>query len=264
MILRRYTLQDEVQWNHFVSTSKNGTFLFQRSYMDYHSDRFTDHSLIAMSDSGRWIAVLPSCEQGKIFSTHAGLSYGGWVTNQDMTCPEMLALFDELMTYLARAGFESINYKTIPHIYHRLPSEEDSYALFRHNATLWRRDTLSVLELRVPPLIQERRKRGAKKALQHHVQIKLDQHSSQVYAEFWQCLLANLQTQFQQKPTHSLAEIDTLAKLHPAHIQLHTAYVDGELCAGIVVYLAEPVCHVQYISATPSGKKNGRSGSLVS
>lgn len=34
------------EWNEFVTRSKNGTFLFDRRYMDYHSDRFEDFSLM--------------------------------------------------------------------------------------------------------------------------------------------------------------------------------------------------------------------------
>lgn len=257
MKLRRYTSADAFQWNQFIQASKNGTFLFQRSYMDYHADRFFDHSLIATSDAGQWLAVLPACEKEKVLSTHSGLTYGGWITNANMTCPDMLLLFDQMLVYLALQAIVSVKYKTIPHIYHRLPAQEDLYALFRNNAVIDRRDTLSVLDLRVSPMTQERRKRGAKKAAQRLVEIRLEQNSSQSYAEFWRCLESNLNLQFEQKPTHSLMEIQTLQTLHPNHIRLHTAFLDGELCAGVVVYLCEPVCHVQYISATSSGKQSG-------
>ena len=36
----RYTARQSAEWNEFVERSKNGTFLFHRSYMDYHADRF--------------------------------------------------------------------------------------------------------------------------------------------------------------------------------------------------------------------------------
>ena len=29
-------------WNNFVDSAKNSTFLFNRDFMDYHSDRFED------------------------------------------------------------------------------------------------------------------------------------------------------------------------------------------------------------------------------
>jgi len=257
MKLRRYTPSDAAKWNDFIQNSKNGTFLFQRSYMDYHADRFLDHSLVATSGKGQWIAVLPATEQEEVFSTHAGLTYGGWVSDVAMTCPDMLDLFDQLLNYLATQGFILLKYKTIPYIYHRLPAQEDAYALFINNATLYRRDTLSVLDLRAISLTQDRRKRCAKKALQQNVEIQLTQNLPQSYVDFWQCLETNLQTQFKQKPTHSLAEILELQSLHSHNICLHCAYLGGELCAGVVVYLSKPVCHVQYISASPAGKESG-------
>ena len=257
MKLRRFNPSDTAKWNEFIQNSKNGTFLFLRSYMDYHADRFADHSLVAISDKGQWIAVLPATEQEKVFSTHAGLTYGGWVSDVTMTCPKMMDLFDLFVNYLATHGFILLKYKTIPYIYHHLPAQEDAYALFRKSATLYRRDTLSVLDLRSISLTQDRRKRGAKKALQQNVEIQLTQNLPQGYVDFWQCLEANLQTQFEQKPTHSLTEILKLQSLHSHNICLHRAYLGGELCAGVVVYLSKPVCHVQYISASPAGKESG-------
>ena len=44
--IKRYTPELAKEWNQFVAESKNGTFLFDRNYMDYHSDRFNDHSLM--------------------------------------------------------------------------------------------------------------------------------------------------------------------------------------------------------------------------
>ncbi|MGG6545868.1 UNVERIFIED_CONTAM: GNAT family N-acetyltransferase, partial [Prevotella sp. 15_C9] len=40
----RYSAGDKERWDRFVRRSKNGTFLMQRDYMDYHADRFQDCS----------------------------------------------------------------------------------------------------------------------------------------------------------------------------------------------------------------------------
>ena len=39
-------------WDELVQASRNGVFLHLRDYMDYHSDRFTDASLIARDAKG--------------------------------------------------------------------------------------------------------------------------------------------------------------------------------------------------------------------
>ncbi len=56
----RYTLNKQTEWDDFVKVSKNGTFLFLRAYMDYHSDRFQDHSLMFYNEKNKLIAVLPA------------------------------------------------------------------------------------------------------------------------------------------------------------------------------------------------------------
>ena len=46
-------------WNEFVMTSKNGTFLFHRDYMDYHKDRFEDFSLLVFCNN-KLVSILPA------------------------------------------------------------------------------------------------------------------------------------------------------------------------------------------------------------
>jgi hypothetical protein len=59
-----------------VSTAKNATFLFSRAYMDYHSDRFADHSPMIFNDHSL-VGVLPANlnANGTLIS-HEGLTYG--------------------------------------------------------------------------------------------------------------------------------------------------------------------------------------------
>ena len=48
----------KADWNDFIDSSKNSTFLFNRNFMDYHSDRFEDFSLMVY-DKSELIAILP-------------------------------------------------------------------------------------------------------------------------------------------------------------------------------------------------------------
>ena len=65
----RYTPDRKEEWNAFVATSKNGTFLFHRDYMDYHSDRFEDYSLMFYWQ-GRLYGLMPANAEGQVFCTH--------------------------------------------------------------------------------------------------------------------------------------------------------------------------------------------------
>ena len=42
----KYTPEYRQQWDAYVAKARNATFLFYRNYMDYHSDRFKDYSLL--------------------------------------------------------------------------------------------------------------------------------------------------------------------------------------------------------------------------
>ncbi len=57
--VRQYTREQVLEWDNFVQRSKQGTFLFNRSYMDYHADRFLDCSLLVYRKV-RLYALLPA------------------------------------------------------------------------------------------------------------------------------------------------------------------------------------------------------------
>ena len=129
--LKRYSPADAAEWNAFVAGSKNGTFLFDRSYMDYHADRFRDHSLMIYRE-GRLYALLPACiaADGTLWS-HGGLTYGGVILSASASAADTVRLFAELNDSLRSEGIRRVVYKAVPWIYHRLPAEEDLYAIFR-------------------------------------------------------------------------------------------------------------------------------------
>ena len=92
-----YCEKDKTEWNDFVSTSRNGTFLFYRDYMEYHSDRFKDYSLIVKDNRGRIIALLPANQKGSLLASHGGLTYGGFIINPKMTTKKMIDVFENVL-----------------------------------------------------------------------------------------------------------------------------------------------------------------------
>ena len=119
----RYT-EDKVDiWNQFNKQSKNSLFMFDRNYMDYHKDRFKDHSLL-FYDEDKLIALLPMSEHDDMLISHGGLTYGGFITDSKMKQHIMMDCFEELINHAKENGFQSIRYKCIPHIYHSQPAEE--------------------------------------------------------------------------------------------------------------------------------------------
>jgi hypothetical protein len=87
MQVERYTPALQTLWDDFVRSSKNGTFLLERGYMDYHADRFADHSLLVRDDEGTLLAVLPTNADGPRLASHGGLTYGGFIATPVMKPP---------------------------------------------------------------------------------------------------------------------------------------------------------------------------------
>lgn len=248
--LRRYSDDDADSWNRFVAASKNGTFMLDRNYMDYHRQRFDDHSLLAFDVDGTLLAVLPAHRRDGLLVSHGGLTYGGVVSDAAMTPLKMLGLFDALLAHIRDEGLRGLYYKAIPRVYHRQPADEDLFALFAHNAVLKRRDLTTAIDPQCPAPAQTRRRRGMKAAAKAGLTVA----ESDRWDEFWAILTQNLADRHNLKPVHSLEEIRLLHSRFPDAIKLYCVTQDDAVIGGAVMYLTERCAHVQYTASNPAGR----------
>jgi hypothetical protein len=248
----RYEKNHQPLWDEFIAKSKNGVFLFYRNYMDYHADRFTDHSLLFFEDS-RLIAVMPANIVGGRFISHGGLTFGGIISDSKMKMTIMLEIFEILREHLTSLGVKQLIYKAIPHIYHRLPAEEDLYALFVHKANLYRRDVSSTIPLFAKLRFSKGRKWCIKKGKTNGVQVR----QSDDFETFIAIDEQHLMQKHGKKPVHTATEIQLLASLFPENIKLFAAYKGETMLGGTIMYESKQVAHAQYIAATDEGKEIG-------
>lgn len=251
--LIRYTSERQDEWNAFVAASKNGTFLFDRHYMDYHADRFEDCSLMVYHKN-RLYALLPGNKKGTTFFSHQGLTYGGLITDKQATAEHVCEVFDDINSWLRTEGFSKVVYKPMPWIFHRLPADEDIYALFvRCQARLIGRDVSSTVFLFNKLKFTEARKSGIRKAKQSGCVIR---ESDDIEA-FWHILSENLRQKYDAKPVHTAAEMRLLKDRFPKNIRLYMVFLDEVPVGGTILYLTPQVVHTQYISASAEGKQLG-------
>ncbi len=240
-------------WDEFVINAKNAHFMFCRDYMEYHSDRFKDHSLIFMVN-GKILSVFPANISENILYSHQGLSFGGFISDTKMTAPTMLSIFDKLIEYSKKNNFKSITYKAIPYIYSTVPAQEDLYALNINNAQLKRVDISSTIDLSSKIDLSSRRKRGVKKAIKSGCKVSI----SDDYKSFHSILTDMLVNTHNTIATHSLSEIELLAKAFPQNIKLYvTLDSNNEICAGVLIFEMNHWAHAQYIVSSEKGKLCG-------
>ncbi|WP_293890662.1 GNAT family N-acetyltransferase [Flavobacterium sp.] len=242
--IRRYTLEDYAIWNNFVSGAKNATFLFHRDFLEYHSDRFQDFSLLIFNED-KLMSVLPANRVANTLFSHQGLTYGGFVFNDKIKLGEAIDITKALLEFLHQDNITTFQVKLIPSIYNAFFSEEIEYAMFLANAKLLRRDCLSVIDLTKPFVVTKTRKesirRGEKNDLVIKEELKFDL--------FWnEILIPNLDKKHNAKPVHTTEEISLLQQKFPNNIRHFNVYAENKIVAGTTVFITDKVAHPQYIS----------------
>ena len=254
--IEQYDSSLEKEWNEFNSNSRNATFLTDRRFMDYHSDRFRDCSLIARKN-GKIIALLPAniCSCG-ILHSHQGLTFGGWILpRKHFDCTDMMAVWDAMTEYCKSRGIKAIDYKPLPYIYASAPSGEDIYALFRHQAAVTECNISACIHLSDNPGFNTLRRRALRKASALDIEIK-ECRTPEAVAEF-HCLLTEcLSERHKAAPVHSFAELQMLAARFPANIRFFVIKHNDKAEAGCCLFLSRKVAHCQYIASTPEGRSS--------
>ena len=252
--VKQYTQKQAQEWNDFIEQSRQETFLFNRSYMDYHADRFQDASLMIYRKEQLY-ALLPANRLGDTLYSHQGLTYGGLITKKQATTAEICEVFIRINEYLYHSGVQRVIYKPTPWIYHCYPAEEDLYALtYICHAQLTSRDISSTIPLDSLMTFGKDRRRGVRKATRAGVTVR----ESKDLATFWNILDKNLTNKYATHPVHSLEELTLLHSRFPNSIRLFMAYNDkGIAIGGTIIYEMPQVVHTQYISASPEGKRLG-------
>ncbi|MBR6827471.1 MAG: GNAT family N-acetyltransferase [Prevotella sp.] len=251
--IRRYTAADHDTWNGYVSKARNATFLFYREYMDYHSDRFCDHSLMFYVN-GRLHSVMPAHENDDLFCSHFGLTYGGLLMDVNVTTASVLCLFEELNDYLRKHGFHRVLYRAIPWVYHSLPAEEDLYAMFwKCGAHLQQRMSGTVIFMDKHLRWRKDHRRRLKLAYDSGIRVERDGSLE----AFWPVLTDNLECKYHSRPVHTLEEIHLLKSRFPKEIIQYNAFLGDQIVGGVTFYMMGHVIHGQYSGTNDIGKQTG-------
>ena len=96
--------------------------------MEYHKDRFDDHSLLIFKNNAL-MAVLPANKQGRTLYSHQGLSYGGLVLSKETKTTDVIEGFREVLSYLNSQEIDMLELKKLPSIYNGAPSDEIDFIM---------------------------------------------------------------------------------------------------------------------------------------
>ncbi len=251
LTISRYENTDYSQWNNFVEGTRNGNFLFNRDYLDYHSDRFVDSSLLVRA-SGKLSALFPCNVTEDCVITHGGLTYGGLLYGDSFCANNIIKALEAIFHHFREQGKTKLIYKAIPSIFRKFPSDEDLFALTYLGAKLSRRDLSSVVRLQDKIKYSDSRKSTARKA----------EKSGCIIKEFFDyklfhALISHVLSKFDTKPVHTVQELELLASRFKNKIRLFGVFREGMLDAAVLIYDFGHVVHTQYMASSDNGRKIG-------
>lgn len=253
LYVEKYQPDNKKLWDEYILSSKNGHFMFCRDYMEYHSDRFEDLSLIFFDEKKRITALLPANLSGDVCYSHQGLTFGGLIISDKTSTQDVMDVFQSLIIYLKNNQVIKFIYKGIPFFYSALSSQEDLYALHLNGARIKRRDVASVINLDLVPRYSKGRKWSVNKSKKEKIKII----ESSDYVLFWDLLNNTLRNNHDARPVHSIDEIILLKDRFPENIKLYVAKKNEEIIAGTIIFENNGVAHTQYIANSDKGREIG-------
>lgn len=249
--IERYSKLHYDIWNEFVRSSKNGTFLFHRDFMEYHSDRFEDYSLMVFKKQ-KLVAMLPgNIQEGTLYS-HQGLTYGGLVLGEKINYDEVKIIFSNILEYLLSHNILELFIKFIPIIYNKTPSFESESIMYEYNAKMLNQKMNLAIDFTKHFTISKSKMKHFRRIDKLGLKIKKDND----FSLFWnEVLIPRLETKHKAKPVHSLGEIQLLHKKFPENIIQYNVYDENKIIAGITLFKFPNGVKSQYGATTDDGEK---------
>jgi hypothetical protein len=259
--VERYGPDRKAEWDAFVRTAKNATFLFERDYMEYHADRFVDYSLMIFHGK-KLMALLPgNLDADGTVASHGGLTYGGLILPPSVSLLKMMACFYASLRHLCEQGIAKLYYKQIPSFYCTISNDDMTLLLGLLKAKMRQRDTSVVINQanRIP--FRKGRKSEISKARRFGVRLTEEFD----FSLFWErVLIPRLARRYGVAPVHTVEEMTFLASKFPENIKQFSAYFGGQIVAGTTIYEMPGVAHTQYIGVSALGKRTGALDYLMS
>lgn len=238
-------------WNAFVSSSSNATFLFYRDFMEYHSDRFEDYSLLVFEDE-KLISILPANRVDDTIFSHQGLTFGGFVFENNVTSSEIKSVILKVLSFFKENNFKVLQIKEIVSIYCDDGYKEISSFLLDNGAIISSKKMNLAIDFKSNFRVSKSKLKHFKRINTIGLEIKKEDDLS----VFWkEVLIPRLDQKFSSKPVHSIDEIAKLKAKFPENIYQYNVYLDDEVLAGITIFKTKKIIKSQYGATTENGQK---------
>ena len=229
------------KWEAFVGRqARNGHFMHSRRFLEYHGERFQDHSLLLFGSGDEPVAVLPAARDGAVLRSHHGLSFGGLLVGGRFRLADWREAFVAIGSHLREGGMEKLDYRPTPPWYHSSFGEDDVFLL----ESAGEKPDLAASAICRMGTFQGNASRRSD--LKGGALVERDDSS---LAEVMKLVEATVRDRHGADLVHSVGEMELLSGLFPDGIRCYTARA-GELLAALVVFVSEAAVKLQYVGYT--------------
>ncbi len=229
--------------------------------MEYHSDRFEDHSLMIFDDE-KLVGCFPAHQTGTALHSHLGLTYGAFLIKapQRISSGETRLLSEKQESFYTHLVREVINYakgKSFQKVELKLPPpffdpEFDAHyqCLMEMGFEIYEESLDLVVDLHKEWKPSPKKTAGYRNGKFNQLRLIVCDDLQ----EFWnKLLIPQLQERHNAKPTHTLEEIQLLKSRFPTKILQYYAEFDGKKVAGLTLFDFDNILKVQYAAASQEG-----------
>ncbi|MDN3725184.1 GNAT family N-acetyltransferase [Aequorivita sp. SDUM287046] len=247
--VKKYEASAMGEWDQFIDSAKNATFLFKRNFMDYHSHRFSDFSLMIYKKDSLF-AVLPANHCDNILYSHQGLTYGGLIS-KSANAGTIEDILNAVIYFLRQHAFVAVQLKIMPQFLQIDYHSAQEYFMFQKGADLVRRDMNFIIDLSKKLKLSNSKRIKPNSETANLLEIGV----SDDLKTFWdEMLVPGLASTHGVKPVHSLEEIQLLKERFPKNILQYYVYANNAKIAGMLLFVDNGVVKSQYVGSTETGK----------
>lgn len=254
----KYNPDMEKIWEYFVNVSVNGNFQESRSFLNYHKDRFKDHSLMFYKKNDL-AAVMPcnETEDSKSLISHSGATFGGIIfSDRYASITSYNWILEELNQYVTDNGFNHLELKMPSWLYMNSDKHMEifDYLLglngFSCSEEVGFYINCTALEPNYEQNYAKLKKRKLKKAYKSNLTFK--EITTRTEIENFYNILEENYTKFKTKPVHTYDELILLKEqCIPGILSFYGVFSENEMIAGSMVFdfNDKKVFHTQYLAS---------------
>lgn len=254
----KYNPELERLWDNFVACSINGNFQESRCFLNYHKDRFKDHSLLFYKNN-ELVAVMPCNEMdnGSSLISHSGATFGGLIfADKYATITSYKWILDELEQYIKDKQFKHLELKMPSWLYMRSDKHIEvlDYLLglrgFSCGEEVGFYLNCLTLDNNYEQHYAKLKKRKLKRAIKENLTFRKLVTNFEI-EKFYSILEENY-TKFKTTPVHSYEELILLKEsCIPNILSFYGVFSGAEMIAGSMVFdfNNKKVFHTQYLAS---------------